>query len=449
MAIPHIEDTESLATVRVKLNSVIDKANTAIVAETDPVFESHVASDIESSHIDNWNTAYNWGDHSTQGYLTEQTAETDPVFVASPAYSIDSSHITNWNTAYNWGDHSVAGYLTEQTAETDPVFVASPAYSIDSTHIDNWNAKLTPDDILDILTSTKVDKALSANQGRLLKIAIDNINAILESDDTDLDTLQEIVDFIKLNRSELEALQVENIAGLQSSLDYKVDKIEGKGLSTEDFTTPEKNKLAGIADNANNYVHPVSHPAEFIVESNDKQFVSLSEKNNFNTAYSWGDHSVAGYLTSYEETDPVFVASPANSIDSSHIDNWNTAYSWGDHSVAGYLTEHNVSDKSLLHTRLMTSKINAVTALEIDCSEGMFFTKTIDGESTFTFTNVPSGAYLMTVQITHTSGTITWPTVQWPEGTAPTVEEGATHLFLFSTTNAGATWRGAAVAGYV
>ena len=38
----------------------------------------------------------------------------------------------------------------------------------------------------------------------------------------------------------------------------KVDKIAGKGLSTEDYTTAEKSKLTGIDTNANNYVHPTS-----------------------------------------------------------------------------------------------------------------------------------------------------------------------------------------------
>lgn len=36
----------------------------------------------------------------------------------------------------------------------------------------------------------------------------------------------------------------------------KVDKVSGKQLSTEDYTTEEKTKLAGIAANANNYTHP-------------------------------------------------------------------------------------------------------------------------------------------------------------------------------------------------
>jgi hypothetical protein len=38
----------------------------------------------------------------------------------------------------------------------------------------------------------------------------------------------------------------------------KVDKIEGKGLSTNDYTTPEKNKLAAIEAEANKYVLPAA-----------------------------------------------------------------------------------------------------------------------------------------------------------------------------------------------
>jgi len=45
-----------------------------------------------------------------------------------------------------------------------------------------------------------------------------------------------------------------------------------------------------------------------------------------------------GYLTSYTETDPVFAASSAAGITSTDISNWGTAYGWGDHSTAGYLT---------------------------------------------------------------------------------------------------------------
>lgn len=41
-----------------------------------------------------------------------------------------------------------------------------------------------------------------------------------------------------------------------------VEKEEGKGLSTNDYTTEEKTKLAGIAEGANNYTHPAHTAAE-------------------------------------------------------------------------------------------------------------------------------------------------------------------------------------------
>ena len=70
----------------------------------------------------------------------------------------------------------------------------------------------------------------------------------------------------------------------------------------------------------------------------------LTNKANWDTAYSWGDHALAGYLTSYTETDPVFSASAAAGITSTQITNWDTAYGWGDHSTAGYLTSYTETD---------------------------------------------------------------------------------------------------------
>lgn len=50
-----------------------------------------------------------------------------------------------------------------------------------------------------------------------------------------------------LNNTGLEHLW----AKIVSKLGTKVDKVDGKGLSTNDYTTAEKNKLAGIAEGAN------------------------------------------------------------------------------------------------------------------------------------------------------------------------------------------------------
>jgi hypothetical protein len=58
-----------------------------------------------------------------------------------------------------------------------------------------------------------------------------------------MDSLPELIDVIN-NHAEI--------------IEGKVDKVSGKGLSTNDYTTAEKNKLAGIAANANNYTLPTA-----------------------------------------------------------------------------------------------------------------------------------------------------------------------------------------------
>lgn len=48
------------------------------------------------------------------------------------------------------------------------------------------------------------------------------------------------------------------IQQIKNQLNNKVDKVSGKQLSTNDYTTAEKQKLSGIANNANNYVLPTA-----------------------------------------------------------------------------------------------------------------------------------------------------------------------------------------------
>jgi hypothetical protein len=65
--------------------------------------------------------------------------------------------------------------------------------------------------------------------------------------------------------------------------------------------------------------------------------ITDTKVGQWDTAYGWGDHSAAGYLTSYTETDPT-VPSHVKSITTTEKANWNTAYGWGNHATAGYLT---------------------------------------------------------------------------------------------------------------
>ena len=73
---------------------------------------------------------------------------------------------------------------------------------------------------------------------------------------------------------------------LQADIDNKVDKETGKGLSSNDYTSGEKSKLAGIAAGANNYSLP-------------KAGTSLGG------VQSGGDVSIANGLISYKSIMPI------------------------------------------------------------------------------------------------------------------------------------------------
>ena len=75
-----------------------------ITTEVDPLFTASPASGILLSHITNWTQAYNWGDHSSVGYLQATNTEK-----------------ANWNEAYSWGNHASAGYLTAEADTLDSV----------------------------------------------------------------------------------------------------------------------------------------------------------------------------------------------------------------------------------------------------------------------------------------------------------------------------------------
>ncbi|GKT18546.1 pyocin knob domain-containing protein [Acidovorax sp. SUPP2522] len=92
-----------------------------------------------------------------------------------------------------------------------------------------------------------------------------------------------------------------------------------------------------------------------------------------------------------------------------------------------------------------------LAALAVDCALGNYFAKTIGANSTITFANVPAAdaAYAFRLDVVHSAGVITWPAaVKWPGNVAPPLTTGRTHMFFFSTTDGGATWRGAVLSNY-
>lgn len=92
-----------------------------------------------------------------------------------------------------------------------------------------------------------------------------------------------------------------------------------------------------------------------------------------------------------------------------------------------------------------TLEVNVVAGSTIDCSLGNFFTKTISGITSFTFTNVPSNrAYGFILELTNGgSSVVSWPvTVKWPNASAPALTASGVDVLSFITDDGGTTWRG-------
>ena len=161
----------------------------------------------------------------TAGNVTGSITETDPVFTGSQAAIITANHITKLNnlSGVNTGDQNLSGLAT--------------------------TASLTS------ALGNKVDKiagkGLSANDYTTTeKTKLTAINGTNNGD-------QDITAMAHSNRTALDAVTGKNtgdqnlsglatISSVTTTLNNKVDKVAGKGLSANDYTTAEKTKLKAI-----------------------------------------------------------------------------------------------------------------------------------------------------------------------------------------------------------
>lgn len=112
----------------------------------------------------------------------------------------------------------------------------------------------------------------TAIEGSIQEVADNLAQEILDrtqADTTINNNISSLTNRVKVNEDKLTiaiANEVERATGVEETLNsnitqlqtQKVDKVEGKGLSTNDYTTPEKNKLAAIEAEANKYVLPAA-----------------------------------------------------------------------------------------------------------------------------------------------------------------------------------------------
>jgi len=159
-----------------------------------------------------------------------------------------------------------------------------------------------------------------------LQAALDVVSAILVSDETDLDTLQEIVDFIELNRSDLDSLTIASIAGLQTALDNKVD-------DSQLTTAAAANGVLQLGSDSEARVRSTEETANNTVTSsldfNDGgKFITMTS----NTTFTFSNLPASGVVKEY-----ILVVDPSTySIDFTGVD-------WGGRGEPdAYASERNI-----------------------------------------------------------------------------------------------------------
>lgn len=122
--------------------------------------------------------------------------------------------------------------------------------SFDTTAIEGSIQEVADGLAQEILDRTQADTTINNNVSSLsnrVKVNEDKLTIINGNEST----TGSIANAIKQAKSYTDT----TVTALQTQ---KVDKVEGKGLSTNDYTTPEKNKLAAIEAEANKYVLPAA-----------------------------------------------------------------------------------------------------------------------------------------------------------------------------------------------
>lgn len=180
-------------------------------------FDDRIYSNaITTEHLTAMNTSYFYGTTTFNNKVLLQNIVTlgnDGIFDAThgnikikdvPLLNISDSSWSNYPTSVKTMLDYVANQINAIETEIQNGTITEYGAQYDNAGNQFLTYYLKYIDVVDDLTSLETQKPLSAYQGKRLKDMINAIQAIISSDDVNLDTIQEIVNYIKNNKADID-----------------------------------------------------------------------------------------------------------------------------------------------------------------------------------------------------------------------------------------------------
>lgn len=208
--------------------------------------------------------------------------------------SINSVELTGNKTLADLGIQPSGDYLTEIPSEyvTDTE-LESKGYA-NTSQIPDVSNKLEVSNILQgtniILNKVGNDITINSEGGSGGSVVTDseiNGNIVIDGSETNVYTLpSDVAKTSDLhshnNKTALDEITTVKVTQWNTVVD-KIDKVEGMGLSTNDYTTDDKDKLDGIDFGANKYIHPNDVNTRHVTDT-EKEF--WNGKSDFSGDYN-------------------------------------------------------------------------------------------------------------------------------------------------------------------
>jgi hypothetical protein len=225
-----------------------------LTSETDPVFTSHVAHGITATNISQWDTAYGWGDHSTQGYITNITTQSDPKYLSaigddtttgtitaaglSTSGNVISSGTCQANLLVSTGNTNVAGALTvlgNYNSLNGNINLSGGSITLGGT-VDGRNVS-TDGDKLDLIEAN----ATADQTGAEIKSAYESVadtNAFTDAEKTKLSNIEASAD----------VTDTVNVTAAGALMDSEVTNLaQVKAFDSSDYATAAQGSTADSA----------------------------------------------------------------------------------------------------------------------------------------------------------------------------------------------------------